>query len=223
MYKMLKKLLDQYHADTFAARKRQALSDEIKNPADWRLNLIPEQRETLSLEDARRASIDADKTMLDIVFTSQENRLSEIEAAKLPKEIRILITWSKNEDGWQAKAEIRGLEKIYSSDRTTGGGYDKASAAAAAALNKSNAALKILCDAKEDLLLKDPKLADNYKGSNYCLGHGAEGYAQPYWADAVGMSSILATFERCGYKVIDDWQPEIPRDHIFLIQKNPAK
>ncbi|MBO7447435.1 hypothetical protein J6U78_03805 [bacterium] len=216
-FEKLRKLLRKSHAARLDNIKFCCYSEDIKTTEDRALSLTDWQRKNLDLEEARKVSFERLAKISNECHAEEMQKLEWVEAAELPSYIRILITQVKTEEGHQVKAKIWGLDhKVYESNLTRGFGYDKPSTAAAEILNQSAGALKILYKFKNEFL-EDSKHMN--QDASRALGYGSEGNMLPYWASAVGMSSICRTFERCGYEIRDEWEPDAPRDQVYLIVK----
>ena len=123
------------------------------------------------------------------------NKINEITAAGDLIDATLSIKWKKTREGSQAAATLQVTCKLdgntrcftYETRYTGGGGFDKESTAAAAALNQSGEMLKLIYKAYNDGLSL-PYGVNQYKGFLPAYGHG------------VGISCYYSIFEAVGYK-----------------------
>jgi hypothetical protein len=130
-------------------------------------------------------------------------KIDTIEAAEKPESFMLWVTWKRSRT-WGANPHT---ELIVNGDtyrgKATGCGYDKESAAIADALNACPGTVKILYDVKEAALAGD----ENISNEN-AIGYGAGYGALPYYERGVGVNTLIAILEKCGYEVKQYYSPE---------------
>lgn len=140
----------------------------------------------------------------------KNDKLLRARDADEVKTVSISVDWKRSSTwGYNPTATviINGVHEYRGT--ASGCGYDKRTAAIAAALNQSIVILKMLYTTKEKALeaMKPEEIEAAKKG--YCFGcetnraflHYGAGYGVlPYFEGGVGMSSFLGVFEACGLK-----------------------
>ena len=130
-------------------------------------------------------------------------KIAQVETVTTPNRITMLTEWKKSRV-WGKNPHVSMIaEKQVYTGTATGCGYDKESAAIADALNACPGTLKILYDVKEAALAGDENIS-NEKAIGYGAGHGA----LPYYERGVGVNTIVAILEKCGYEVKQYYSPE---------------
>lgn len=122
------------------------------------------------------------------------DKLYAAEAAEMPKNIALHITWTRNNTWcWNPHVECTVDYKTSTYGTASGCGYDKTSAAAAEALNASAAVLKALYTWV------------NEGGYTYGVNtpERLHWISAPYFEGGCGMSTIRAALEAMGYKCED--------------------
>lgn len=173
-----------------------------------------------------RAKFESGETCLDCYLTRAEKRMratlekdmraviariDTIETAEKPEHFVLWVDWKKSST-WGVNPHT---ELIVNGNRyfgtASGCGYDKESAAIAAVLNVCPGTLKILYDVKETALAGDSAISNEN-----AIGYGAGYGALPYYERGVGVSSLVAVLEKCGYNVKRYYSPE---KSFFEIEK----
>lgn len=135
------------------------------------------------------------KRKYEKILQSDIELLEQIAHTSRPTEITIHVEWKKNTYwGNNPHAEVRDDIKRYFGS-ASGCGYDKRTAAIAAAANQSLQILKILCTKKE-IELQRGKTGKNRD----IIGYGSGYSAIPKLEGGVGVSSFRNIFENCGYE-----------------------
>lgn len=150
--------------------------------------------------------IRAEKRMRATLETIQSAVLEKIrvaETAEKPDSFVIWVDWKKSRT-WGANPHT---ELIVNGDtyrgKATGCGYDKESAAIAEVLNLCPGTLKILYEVKDAALAGDANISNEN-----AIGYGAGYGALPYYKGGVGVNTIVAILEKCGYEVKQYYSPE---------------
>ena len=129
-------------------------------------------------------------------------KIDTIEAAEKPESFTLWVTWKKSRT-WSRNPHT---ELIVNGDtyrgKATGCGYDKESAAIADALNACPGTLKILYDVKEAALAGDESIS-----TEKAIGYGAGYRALPYYEQGVGVNTLVAILEKCGYNARRFYSP----------------
>lgn len=173
-----------------------------------------------------RAKYESGKTCLDCYLARAEKRMrvtlekdmrpalakiDTIEAAEKPESFVLWVDWKKSRT-WGANPHT---ELIVDGDiyrgTASGCGYDKESTAIAEVLNICPGTLKILYDVKEAALAGDGDISNEN-----AIGYGAGCGVLPYYESGVGVSSLVAILEKCGYNVKRYYSPE---KSFFEIEK----
>lgn len=130
-------------------------------------------------------------------------KIAQVEEVLTPDCITMLTEWKKSRVwGKNPHVSMIAEKKVYTGT-ASGCGYDKESAAIANALNACPGTLKILYE------VKDAALADNEDiDTENAIGYGAGYGALPYYKGGVGVNTIVAILEKCGYEVKQHYHPE---------------
>lgn len=125
---------------------------------------------------------------------SLDAKLEKIEKADTLQYVTISVAWVKSRVwGSNPHAELKTNNGIFRGT-ASGYGYDKESAAVAAALNQDFSILKMLFDVKEKALAEGQE-----NNSRDILGYGSGYYTLPYFEGGVGVNCFRSIFENCGY------------------------
>lgn len=147
---------------------------------------------------------------IDRETIKRSDKLLRARDAAEVKTVSISVDWKRSSTwGYNPTATviINGVHEYRGT--ASGCGYDKETAAIAAALNQSIVILKMLYTAKEQALesMSPERIEAAKKG--YCFGcetnrdfiHYGAGYGiLPYFEGGVGMSSFRGVFEACGLR-----------------------
>ena len=129
-------------------------------------------------------------------------KLETIANAGEVKSISVSVVWHKSRTwGHNPVAEVRMSTtngSYYETGTASGCGYDKRSAAVGSALGQIPAALKILCDIKEQNLPDDLRTASD--DNRYYIAYGAGYGAIPYYEGGVGYECFDKIFNIAGFK-----------------------
>ncbi|WP_314156352.1 hypothetical protein [Stomatobaculum longum] len=141
--------------------------------------------------------IRAEKRMratLEKIQSAVLEKIRVAETAEKPEHILLWVDWKESRTwGKNPHVELIVGNKVYRGT-ATGCGYDKESAAIAEALNAYPGTLKILYDVKEAALAGDESISNEN-----AIGYGAGYGALPYYEPGVGVNSLVAILEKCGY------------------------
>lgn len=122
--------------------------------------------------------------------------LNWVELSTPATSVGIVIEWKKNRTwGNIPHAEVNIGHGVIYTGSASGYGYDKESAALAAAFNKSPEILRILYDEKEERLSKLGRRVSN----DEALGYGVGNHARPEFQGGVGVNAFRDIFAACGY------------------------
>ena len=173
-----------------------------------------------------RAKYESGETCLDCYLARAEKRMrvtlekdmrvalakiDTIETAEKPESFVLWVDWKKSRTwGMNPYTELIVGGDTYRS-KAIGCGYDKESAAIAEVLNICPGTLKILYDVKEAALAGDGDISNEN-----AIGLGAGYGALPYYERGIGVSSLVAVLEKCGYNVKRHYSPE---RSLFEIEK----
>ena len=129
-------------------------------------------------------------------------KIRVVETAEKPEHILLWVDWKESRTwGKNPHVELIVGNKVYRGT-ATGCGYDKESAAIAEALNAYPGALKILYETKNAALAGDESISNEN-----AIGYGAGYGALPYYEPGVGVNSLVAILEKCGYNVRRFYSP----------------
>lgn len=149
-------------------------------------------------------------------------KLERVAAAPDLHSVSIFVEWKRNPTwGYNPTATVtvhtgNGWEQY--TGTASGCGYDKRTAAIGAALNQSEAVLKMLYATKEAKLSNPPEkgrqlnpfapedmaIYEENTSNNTLIHYGAGYGVLPYFEGGVGMSSFHGVFEACGFKCTAD-------------------
>jgi len=174
--------------------------EEYSTPAKWEAY----KAGTLSREKAVEIAVKRGTREIMKQHEKQLEKLRTAAAAPDLVEISIDVQWAKNRTwGANPTADIRTVDGWFSG-HASGCGYDKQSAAVAAALNQSPAVRKVLYTAAEKALASGEafkRLSSGVVSWGDVLGYGS-GYAVlPYFEGGVGVSCFWSIFKDCGFSV----------------------
>lgn len=194
MLQNITNLIHQFEAEDiqkFIPDVKKLSADEIKRR--YSDDLTPKTAEALT---EAGEGMPSDETLKKIIkkharrakkaTAERLQKLAEVEAAELPQVINISVEWHRSSVwGYNPTAEIS-AERRRTYGTASGCGYDKESAAVAAALNANPEALKVIYQYVE-------------KGGK--LPYGASIWAGlPSFDGGCGVSCIRSIFEACGYE-----------------------
>lgn len=129
-------------------------------------------------------------------------KIRVVETAEKPEHILLWVDWKESRTwGKNPHVELIVGNKVYRGT-ATGCGYDKESAAIAEALNAYPGALKILYETKNAALAGDESISNEN-----AIGYGAGYGALPYYEPGVGVNSLVAILEKCGYNARRFYSP----------------
>ena len=130
-------------------------------------------------------------------------KIRVVETAEKPEHILLWVDWKESRTwGKNPHVELIVGNKVYRGT-ATGCGYDKESAAIAEALNAYPGALKILYETKNAALAGDESISNEN-----AIGYGAGYGALPYYEPGVGVNTLVAILEKCGYNARRFYSPE---------------
>lgn len=129
-------------------------------------------------------------------------KIAQVEEITTPDHFTMLTEWKKSRVWGKNPLVSMIVEKKVYTGTASGCGYDKESAAIADALNACPGTLKILYEAKEEALADNEDI-DNENAIGYGAGYGA----LPYYKGGVGVNTLIAILERCGYDVEEHYNP----------------
>lgn len=150
---------------------------------------------------------------------------AEIQNVSISVEWKRSSTWGYNPT---ATVTINGTTRF--GGTASGCGYDKETAAVAAALNQSIVILKMLYTAKENALETMPPEEIEAAKKGYCFGcetnrhfiHYGAGYGVlPYFEGGVGMASFEGVFNACGLRLTH--QNRTKRTDYYLFERGTTK
>lgn len=123
--------------------------------------------------------------------------LNWVELATPATAAGIAIEWKPNRTygNRSPHAEVNIGHGVTYTGSASGAGYDRESAALAAAFNKSPEILRILYDTKEEKLGKLGRCVSN----DEVLGYGVGNHARPEFQGGVGVNAFRDIFAACGY------------------------
>lgn len=159
----------------------------------------------ITREKAVEIAVKRAEKQLEKALEKSLHRLEVVAAAPVLNWVTIHVYW-KRSTVWgynpTAEAYSNAGETV---GRASGCGYDKGSAAVAEALNRNNAALRVLYEAAEKALPEGKKPSTNGLASGCVswraiLGYGSGYSLLPYFEGGVGVSEYAHIFEKCGYK-----------------------
>ena len=138
----------------------------------------------------------------------------KILLADLPSCIEVYVSWKRSYAwGKNPTAEVY-ASGASATGKASGCGYDKESAAVAAALNKIPACRAVLAEKKEKYLSENGlKTAENHKAIGYGSGYGPI----PAFENGVGMSCIIGLMKECGYSCNENHKTN---SDIYIFTKN---
>lgn len=199
--------------DILAVTTGGAITKSINSAAWWATGCMRTKYENGEISlDCYLAR--AEKRMRMLIAKRLETELAKIdtiETAEKPERFVLWVDWKKSRT-WGKNPHT---ELIVSGDtyrgKASGCGYDKESAAIAEVLNLCPGTLKILYDVKEAALAGDGDISNEN-----AIGYGAGYGVLPYYERGVGVSSLVAVLEKCGYNVKQHY---IPEKSFFEIEK----
>ena len=191
----------------------EMLLQRISTEGSWKKYKAGEiDKEETMKRAVKRIERKATKNQLEKI-----NRINEVETAGGDLiEATLAIKWKKTYEGYQAAATLKVTCKLdgntrsfaYETRYTGGGGYDKESTAAAAALNESPEMLKLIYKAYNDGLSL-PYGVNQYNGSLPAYGGG------------VGISCYYSIFESVGYKLVSVYADKTT--NVYRIERTATK
>ena len=183
---------------------RKAKKSDIIDLWYYREKLTKRQIEKLNNKELTTKEVK--KTLKKKITNEDEKRtnkeLTKIETIKNANDfiiaINISVNWVKSPTwGYNPHATITTSDGNITEGRASGCGYDKESAAIAAALNQNNGILKLLYNAK------NKKMTLKNTNNHDLLGYGSGYGVLPYFEGGVGVSSLLNIFRKMGYNVTE--------------------
>lgn len=128
--------------------------------------------------------------------------IDNIAAAERPTLCKVEINYTKGGAyGVQAYAELWTGCGYYKGGRTSGCGYDKASTAAAYALNQSPEIMRVLFEREEKRLAKREKPTRRDFIGYGCFDGDEQNYYIPRFEGGVGLSSVVEILRAIGFNV----------------------
>lgn len=129
-------------------------------------------------------------------------KIRVVETAEKPEHMFLWVDWKESRTwGKNPHVELIVGNKVYRGT-ATGCGYDKEGAAIAEALKAYPGALKILYETKNAALAGDESISNEN-----AIGYGAGYGALPYYEPGVGVNSLVAILEKCGYNARRFYSP----------------
>lgn len=155
-----------------------------------------------TVEGARREMVEKIKASYAKQLADDMEYIDRIAAAELPSMCKIEINYTKGGAyGAQAYAELWTGCGYYKGKRTSGCGYDKASAAAAYALNESPEIVRVLFEREEKRLSKREKPTRRDFIGYGCFDGDEQNYFIPRFDGGVGLSSVVEILHTIGFDV----------------------
>ena len=189
-------------------RKQQLKAGEI----------TPEQAAEIATKAAtRKAEKHTAKELSRLAAAEQAPELMSVEISVEWKRSR---TWGANPTATVYAETAAGY--VTTTGSASGCGYDKESAAIAAALDKIPAVIRALCEKKEAALKSGAAAGNEYSSSNADLiAYGAGYGAIPYFEGGVGTNAHRNVFEACGLAC------QLERHHknsdFYIFKKDAAR
>lgn len=155
-----------------------------------------------TVEDVRRETMEKIRNIFDKRLAADVKYIDKIAAAELPTQCKIEINYTKGGAyGAQAYAELWTGCGYYKGKRTSGCGYDKASTAAAYALNQSPEIMRVLFEREEKRLAKREKPTRRDFIGYGCFDGDGQAYLIPRFDGGVGLSSVVDILRAIGFDV----------------------
>lgn len=153
-----------------------------------------------TVEGARREIVEKIKAHYSKRLAANIKYIDRIAAAECPTMCKIEITYTKGGAyGAQAYAELWTGCGYYKGKRTSGCGYDKASTAAAYALNESPEIIRVLFEREEKRLSKREKPTRREFIGYGCFDLYESGYILPHFDGGIGISSTIEILRAIGF------------------------
>lgn len=153
-----------------------------------------------SIEGVRRETVEKIKAHFTKQLAANMEYIDRIAAAEYPTMCKIEINYTKGGVyGAQACAELWTGCDYYKGRRTSGCGYDKASTAAAYALNKSPEIMRVLFEREEKRLsMREKPTRREFIGYG-CFDLYESGYFLPHFDGGIGISSTIEILRAIGF------------------------
>lgn len=155
-----------------------------------------------TVEGVRRETMEKIRNIFDKSLAVNIKYIDKIAAAERPTMCKIEINYTKGGAyGAQAYAELWTGCDYYKGRRTSGCGYDKASTAAAYALNQSPEIMRVLFEREEKRLAKREKPTRREFIGYGCFDGDVQNYFIPRFDGGVGLSSVVEILRAIGFDV----------------------
>lgn len=208
---ILKNIEEYYKADIKAIKSATAF--EAGRTSTKTINKSGEGfyiRETITERQAKKTNAEIKNILINKVLKTQTKKqeetnkaFEEIAAAQIPVTVEMVINWTGGSVyGWQASAEVwtDSLPFWVKGSKTGGWGYDKASTAAANALNQLNGLKKLFLINLSKQKAQDIKqIIKGKKDPRGIFGYGLHFWRLPYIDGGIGIESTQSIMTKAGY------------------------